>query len=347
MLDWMPLPAFRRTVTLASVALALVAIAEHAEARDRPGTPNEVWVGVPERPLDRKPRLLVTFRNTASEKVHFWVEWTHDGEAQPSDFRERASCPGPGVEVRVCAQPYLFAPGPGTMRGQPTTDTREHAFALYVNDVDFDAEYCFRFMAQDEDGVISEIWSAWACTRTPAAPAPPGKPGDPRLTLLPGKSGEGEVGGPQPHRILAEWTGAPGEVASYHVQLLTAGGWARTSEAVRADASPLETTMTTSELPTLAKPQRYRVCAENISGVACSDGVSTGEYAAEQKLDPDLVVKQPDPAADTKIDSDLVVAPPAEPVIRPAPQPAPTEAPPPPPAPPAAEGFKRGPYTSP
>jgi hypothetical protein len=105
--------------------------------------------------------------------------------------------------------------------------------------------------------------------------------------------------------------------------------------------------MTTRELPTLANPHRYRVCAENISGVACSDGVSTGEYAAEQRLDPDLVVKQPEPAADTKIDTDLVVTPPAEPVIRPAPQPAPAEAPPPPPAPPAAEGFKRGPYTSP
>ena len=103
--------------------------------------------------------------------------------------------------------------------------------------------------------------------------------------------------------------------------------------------------MTTSELPTRAKPQRYRVCAENISGVACSDGVSTAEYAAEQRLDPDLVVKQPEPAADTQIDPDLVVAPPAEPIIRPPPQP--IEAPPAPPAPPAAEGFKRGPYTSP
>ena len=117
----------------------------------------------------RLPRLLVTFRNTASEKVHFWVEWTHDGEPQPPDFGERTSCPGPGVEVRVCARPYLFKPAYGTGRGQPKTDTREHAFDLAFVHCSSAAQYVEHLdgvpKILDFGDMDSQKWLEYARTR--------------------------------------------------------------------------------------------------------------------------------------------------------------------------------------
>ena len=314
----------------------VIALGSFAFARDRPQTPLEVKVSETRRDsLDTKPRLFVTFYNRSND-VHFWWEWTANGEPQPKDFQR--SCGDLDAERFICAWPHLEGPD----RPDPveiSSDIRH--LAMPLKELEFDTEYCFKFMAQHEDGLTSPAWSEWACTRTRQPPPLPDKPTVTQVTVLPGKTGEGEIGGAVPDRVLVEWTGNRNNTASYSVERMLESGWTTRSSGIRADLAPLEEAVPVGAdpLPTLARPARYRVCARNISGQTCSDGVSTKSYAAEEKMDPDLVVKPTEPAADTKIDTDAVLAPTAPPadVYRPGPMQ----------APPAAEGFKRGPFTVP
>jgi hypothetical protein len=322
-----------RTLTLASVVLATTLAAEQSIARDRPGTPNEVQVWQRESSLSERPRLQVSFRNTAKEKVHFWFEWTANGEPQSkADLRPMLSCPDPNTYGLICSLNYLaFPQQDGRERATSVADDRGVPYEIIVKDVAFDTEYCFRFMAQDEDGVISEIWSAWACRRTRPAPAPPGKPAITQVSVLPAKSGQGESGGPVPARVLVEWTGDRDSTAGYSIERQFQSGWMTQGGGFRRDLEPLEAAVPVpaAELPTLERPARYRVCASNISGKTCSDGVSTATYAASPR-----------------VDSDAIVAPPSGPILETAPQGDAAGAAPPA-APPAAEQRRRGPFVAP
>jgi hypothetical protein len=306
--------------TLTGTLLALAIVAEPAIARDRPGTPTDVYVWQLEPPLARRPRVVVRFRNTATENVHFWFEWTANGEPQPkSDFRHRASCPDRGPDDVVCATQFLSVPQEEGDRRVGASDTteRDHPFGVLLGELEFDTEYCFRFMAQDEDGAISEIWSDWVCRRTSPAPPLPGKPTVTQLTALPAKTGRGEIGGPEPDRVLVEWEGGGTGAAYYLVQrLLESGAWGTEASDIPTHTDPLEWVVAVKELPTFERPQRFRVCSANVSGMTCSDGVETKTYAAEKKIDTDLVVKPTEPPAETKIDTGAVVAPSAPAAVR-------------------------------
>jgi hypothetical protein len=347
------------TLTLAGIALAATLAPQPAFARDRPGTPNEVQVWEREWSLAERPRLQVSFRNTAKEKVHFWFEWTVNGEPQSkADLQPMLSCPDANTYFLICSLNYLAFPRQGGREAAASdTENRELPYEILVKDAAFDTEYCFRFMAQDEDGVHSEIWSAWACKRTRPAPPPPGKPAVTQVTPLPGSSGKGEIGGPVPDRVLVEWTGGGSNTAGYAIEQQLERGWFAHADSIRSDAQPLEAAVTVDELPTLERPTRFRVCAWNVGGRTCSDGVSTATYAAQPKVDTDAILAPavepleaapqgdahaapPAPAADTRVESDAIVAPPPERIAPPPP-------PPPPAAPPAAEGRRRGPYGAP
>ncbi len=369
-----------RLATTASIVLATTIMADRAIARDRPGTPNEVQVWEREQSLAERPRLQVSFRSTASEKVHFWFEWTRNGEPQSkAELKPQLSCPNPDTYALVCALNYLAFPGAGGERALSDSDQREAPYEILVKDVEFDTEYCFRFMAQGEDGVIADIWSAWACRRTRPAPARPEKPKVTQVTVLPARSGQGEIGGAVPPRVLVEWIGDRDTTDSYYVERLATSGWSlqRTGR-LDADLEPLEAAVPVAadEVPTLERPARYRVCAWNVSGPTCSDGVSTETYAAEPKNDSDLIEQPPADAADTRVESDAMRAPPAADTRRdspameqppadaadtrvesdamqapppdrihsaPAGTPPPADAPPAAPAP-AAEGRRKGPF---
>jgi hypothetical protein len=322
--------------TALAIGLAVAIIGEPALARDRPATPSLVSVGeIGGGSLERKPGLVVTFYNRSND-VHFWWEWTANGEPQPKDFER--SCGDLDPTRFICAWPHLHGPD----RPDPVeTDGDVRHLAMKLKELEFDTEYCFKFMAQHEDGLTSEIWSEWACKRTSVAPAPPGKPTVTKVTGLPAKSGEGEVGGPEPHRVLVEWTGDRDSTHEYFVERMFDAGWRTQGPSFRRDLDPLEgvVPIPADEVPTLERPARFRVCASNITGRTCSDGVSTETYAAEEKIDSDLVVKPTEPPAETRRDTDAMTVPTVPPadVLRPGP----VE------APPAAEPRRRGPFTAP
>jgi hypothetical protein len=322
--------------TALGIGLAIAIIGEPALARDRPETPLAVEVSETDRDsLDTKPRLFVTLYNR-SDDVHFWWEWTANGEPQPKDFER--SCGDLDPDRFICAWPHLQGPD----RPDPIeTDNDIRHLAMMLKELEFDTEYCFKFMAQHEDGLTSPTWSEWACTRTRQPPPLPDKPTVTQVAVLPAKTGQGEIGGAVPARVLVEWTGNRDTTANYSVERMLESGWTTRTSGIRRDLDPLEVAVPVGAdpLPTFERPVRYRVCAWNISGKTCSDGVSTETYAAEEKIDPDLVVKPTEPPAETRRDTDAMTAPTVPPadVLRPGPYQ----------APPAAEPMRRGPFTAP
>ena len=341
--------SFRGATAICTIMALLFAAGLLADtpvvARDRPGTPNEVEVLLP--PVNyyaKRPILLVTFHNTASEDVSFWVEWTANGEPRPPSFGpEFIECPVREATTYWCARDFLRVERGGKLQALSQTDQRDVPFAFYVSDVDFGIDYCFRLMAQDTDGVISETWSGWACRKTPPMPEPPEKPQITHVTLLPGRTGEGEIGGPVPNRVLVEWADESERAGHYVVQeLFENSRWGTISGEVVRKSEPWEAAVDVKVLPTMEQPARYRVCAVNIAGETCSDSVSSKTYAADEQIDPDLVVKPREPAADTRLPSDAVVKPaepaadtrlPSDAVVAPTPH--------------RADTLRRGPYSVP
>ena len=247
----------------------------------RPGTPNEVWAGIYETPIARLPRVTVSFRNTASEDVSFWVEWTENGVQKPAPRAGQLTCPSNSAQAYHC---NIFTLSEATgFRGHALTRDREYPHAVIFKDLEFDSRYCFRLAAQDKEGVNSKLWSAWACTKTPSPPPMPGAPPKVQVTFLPGTSGRGQVGPGTPPRALIEWATPQdrGWLGSFVVETFDAKARRWHGDVpgrghVTLHPSAVETTI--DLLAEVVDPKkeapRYRLCSVNVSGRACTTAVA-------------------------------------------------------------------------
>jgi hypothetical protein len=150
-------------------ALVLLQAPAIADARDRPGTPNNPTVWECGR-LDvmAKPKLCFTFRNTAgSDIVSFEIEMS-------GMLLDRSR--------QICSNDFTAGSPDGT--GCITDDPRSPqtgrqgngSVGIEVIDLQFDTDYCFRVRTRRDDQVVSLQWSAQVCARTRQKPPPPLKP---------------------------------------------------------------------------------------------------------------------------------------------------------------------------
>jgi hypothetical protein len=277
---------------VATVALLATAL----EARDRPGTPNDVRAFA-EGFVNRAPTVMVAFKNTASESVRFWVEWKINGQPHTADelyltatcslFLRSAgsySCSGwPEMHPSQPGHPGWFQ---YTYTSSDESD-RDKQKGFFIENAAFNTEYCFRFKAQEKsNGVVSELWSAWACTRTPDRPPLPPPPHTPEVDFLKADDAPGRPGAPTPPRVLVKWNplGDESLVAYYIVEESSAAyhtPWPPATSVGAEDARyriPRGTGEHMIDFPPdspQVNPQNrymYRVCAVNVSGKSCSVG---------------------------------------------------------------------------
>ena len=265
--------AMRMSVQTASRAAsilcaALLALAATGAAAT-PGTPIPLNAGQSSYSLSEPPRVGVSFRNTASEKVRFHMEWTANGQRMPFPA-EQVSCRGFRSTGMYCASGHLFGP-----TGQFLEHKRDYPYEMVIKGLAFDTQYCFRFIAEDESGVRSKLWSGWVCGRTDSAPPVPAAVGQLQLTPIAGTSGRGEVGGSTPDRLLVEWR-APGtesNIAWYAIETariaqqpaFVEDGLLRVKPSRQAGYEAVYDRAIDPNNPIL-----IRVCSVNISGRSCS-----------------------------------------------------------------------------
>lgn len=264
-----------KTVMTALTMICGAFAASAVVARDRPGTPTDVRAWECHDQRSQAMHVCVEFRNTADERVNFWIEWKVNGS--PMNLYEQwTDCIPSSMQGYYCLNKYKNVWNPGA---QP--DQTEHPFAFRVRDLEYGTEYCFRLMAVRDDQVISELWSGWACVTTPPLPAKPMPPEAPRVTLLEGSSGAGRIGDDIPDSLLIEWRsssrGGP-DPRSFEVQALDGfDGKPRGSVLESVQAGRQGNYEIAHRLPSQSRDRRYsiRVCAINIAGRACSPTAST------------------------------------------------------------------------
>lgn len=169
----------RSSMLFAISVIGMVGLMKPALA-DRPGTPNQPYLNVcGSRPVDHRPNLCGGFTNTAAtdEEVIFEMELTRNDApfSWPVECNDNPSqCWHPGKETYVNvprnAGPRCNVVGChyGKQPGRPIHELRFALNGLYFNE-----KYCARFRARRvSDQMVSQIWSGWACTQTPAPEAP-------------------------------------------------------------------------------------------------------------------------------------------------------------------------------
>ncbi|MEO8064460.1 MAG: tachylectin-related carbohydrate-binding protein [Pseudomonadota bacterium] len=266
-------------VALLAGFLALAVLSLPAQARDRPGTPNKGFAANCGYIETAEPAICVEFMNTATEKVGFLMDWTENGTHMSSDLSGRAECITRSAQNYGCmALPWWFS---GNTNLKPVTaarfnSQREFPEAFKIKGLLWDAEYCFRFRAIDEDGVISALYSGFTCAHTPAAPGPPGALDPPKLTGIRPSSGEGVIGGATPFKLLVEWHSSPRSSANlgwYAVELWSGTQWLpieKLDPARAPDPVNLELLVTHSKFGNGDDRQAVRVCALNVVARTCS-----------------------------------------------------------------------------
>ncbi len=188
-----------RAVLFCLSVCACVLVPALLEARDRPGTPNEIQVWSP-RTLDRGPIVALMFHNTASEEVNFWVDWTINGQTHSNeDYWSRVTC-----GVNYVALGYMTARHDISCTGQTeaspygnqvvlretytkSDEPADQQHKLFViGDAEWHTRYCFRVKARKKsNGVVSENWSEWQCTVSGDPPPKPPAPRTPDLDYYP------------------------------------------------------------------------------------------------------------------------------------------------------------------
>jgi hypothetical protein len=268
------------------------------------------------RQHEGKPSVCVTFYNTARERVVFDVEWTVNGIQHPtSELKDLIGCMFPRSGPEGCAagmyiggarqistqvgktQPggwafglmlvplaggplqamYLADPkGFDKQYGQAEGGERPEQ-GFFLKNLDFDTDYCFRFKARDADsGVLSEIWSNDACTRT-SSPPPKPRSDIPRATYHPSQWDGSSKSKPRPNRVVIE-PRVNGPVAYVTFDVREYGkDHSSTLEGVFGDSTHKRGGgPETFEIPpqwVKDGPPVYivKVCAHNFSGSSCAE----------------------------------------------------------------------------
>lgn len=152
-------------LTALSLLIGLIALTGPARA-DRPGTPNQVKLNWCPEDNTKAPRVCGGFHNTASERVIIEMEFTKNGQPARAD---KMTC---GQADQSPASAVCW-----TRMIQEERFDRSKELRFDIRELDFDTQYCVRFRARrTSDEMVSEIWSAWACARTPARPGIPRAP---------------------------------------------------------------------------------------------------------------------------------------------------------------------------
>lgn len=294
-------PSGSRYLALVMSCLAILAIYHRpAEARDRPGTPSNVAVtDCGSYAFDTLPSLCVSFKNTASEKVKFDMEWAIFDRGY-----KQASLSPPGIHAdcypRTAEQHLCLALTAGIQSGGRKgsyIQSGGKSEGFIVKDLDWGKNYCFRFQSVNEDQVISENWSWWVCKVTQLAPPVPIAPGKPILTAIPASDGLHKMGGATPARLFIKWKGSPSPNNHFRRYLVQRYDTERKrwGDEITVNAPAEEATVDIdAKTPGLA----IRVCAANISGAACSDPASfisanLGSSAPANKVSPGSVISSP------------------------------------------------------
>lgn len=274
-----------RRINLALGLAAAVLTPSQAVARDRPGTPNDVRVSSWGAPLLSPPELLVSFRNTASEPVGFWIEWTKNGIKMASTLQGMTTrCAERTADGHYCTAREWFIV---TAHGHALVTRNDRPEGFVIADLEYDTRYCFRFTAVTADDVISEHWSAMACAQTPPAPGAPLQPPAPQITVLPGVAGRGTEGSGASPRALVEWRGSTGgNTGWYEVQTWTERSavwrtarrqgpkeaeleatrvWPRDGELEATFALQPDAQTESGQVPT------FRLCAVNVARQTCGE----------------------------------------------------------------------------
>jgi hypothetical protein len=226
------------------------------------------------------PIVCVYFKYEGGDPAGFWIEWTENGEAMPSDLGTRATC---NYNYALCdALAWFHRPSSGSPRYVKAA-VADQGFQL--TQLPYDTEYCFRFAAINEDNLVSDHWTDWVCARTPPPPpAPVGSIGNPRLSIIQGVPARGVSIPETPTRILIEWDKpAPQDhVGWFRVdRWITRSGaavdWEQYQRVYPREDDPSDSVFPTTEAIdqrpanwTPDRAARYRICAVNASGEYCS-----------------------------------------------------------------------------
>ncbi len=164
---------FRGISACALMVVVMIVLHQPLVARDRPGTPNVVTADRCDfDPFDYLPRLCGSFDVTATEENRTEVEVTRNG-APVALNANQVFCPN---ERAACwSFQAIFK---NTTRDLPVIGPKSQGGATVITygwkDLDFGTQYCFHFRARrTSDQVVSELWSAWACAKTPDKPPVP------------------------------------------------------------------------------------------------------------------------------------------------------------------------------
>jgi hypothetical protein len=234
-----PLRRTNSGLLAAGLAVGLLA-ALPADARDRPGTPNNVKAYACGDALRDRPRVCVEFHNTASEKVRFETEVTRNGVPFPAT-ELKMECLGrkelSDEEKAYYQRSYNPITGtfkvPPPQRLQPThwchaghglsgyrgtaseTERRTGSGAgldyvppqgFIVQNLEPRVEYCFRFRARRvSDEVVSALWSSWACAAGRDLPPKPSPPANVSAEYF---AASFKRNTPYPNRVVLKWLGA-------------------------------------------------------------------------------------------------------------------------------------------
>ena len=161
---------------LLPAVLAGLALTRPAEARDRPGTPNQEQLTVCGTPAPwYRPVLCGRFDNSASEKIRVEIEETRNGVPYPVNV-SAINCSNMPTS-RNPNGTYTPSGEEGCYTPASILSRKDYYYVFNTGPVDFNTQYCVRFRARrTSDDVVSEKWSNYACAQTPATPPKPGKP---------------------------------------------------------------------------------------------------------------------------------------------------------------------------
>jgi hypothetical protein len=273
--------------------------------------------------------MCVEFRNTATEKVGFLMEWTENGTLMPSDLSGRSECRMQSAGNYDCRALHHWFSGHTDFKQadkfsefiNPKTSGKFQADhnvvqGFRLKGLLYDSEYCFRFMAVDIYGVLSGAWSGFACARTPSPAGKPVAPAVPKVTGLQPVSGEGIVGNGTPFRLLVEWSGpqlGADNVGWYGIELWRKPQWVpvpSVSDKNRINfATSFEAQVEAASLGPPEQHQAVRVCSQNIQQKTCSrEAWYYGRLMPKQSVTADRELARITPAPRTTLTTASAVA---------------------------------------